>query len=77
MENTADLQRRFNNTKARLTEQFAERLISPPTDKDVWGQMRALAARNRDEAIADDMPHFVADYDERIEAIDKELMKLD
>lgn len=74
METQTDLQRRFNNTKTLLTEQWADNGITiPPTDKEVWGQMKAVARQNQDEAIIDDMQNFVDMYQERIELIDKEL----
>lgn len=76
METLADLLPRFEKVKKNLTEDWAERLLSPPTDKEVWGQMRAVACRNRDEAIADDMQGFVESYDIRIGLIDEQLKQL-
>jgi len=68
---TPDLQRRFEVVKGYRIEDGLS-----ATDKDVWEEMRAVAVQNREYALADDMQGFVEDYDKRISAIDKELLKL-
>jgi hypothetical protein len=73
-----DLQRRFDNLKASLTEQWADQgITTPPTDAEVWGQMRAVATQNMEEALADDMEGYVIMYQKRIKLIDAQLEAID
>jgi len=75
--NNAELQQRFKNAKANLIERWDDMGIkTPPTDKEVWGQMRAVAIQNKAEALADDMEGYVIIYQKRIQAIDTILAKL-
>lgn len=75
--NNADLQQRFETAKTNLTEQWSSMGIKvPPTDKEVWGQMRATAYHHMDDAFVDDMQGYVLMYQKRIAAIDKILAKL-
>jgi len=72
-----ELQNRFNRLKTSLTQQWADDGIAiPPTDKEVWGQMRAVSIRNQEDAMIDDMQGFVEMYQERIADIDKILESL-
>lgn len=72
-----DLLRRFDNTKSYMTEELADKgITTPPTDKEVWGQMRAVAVQNQAEALMDDMDEYVQIYQERIQAIDKILAEI-
>jgi hypothetical protein len=71
-----DLLKRFEVAKTNLTEQWVDNGIEPPTDKEVWGQMRAVACSNMDDAFADDMQGYILIYQKRIEKIDKILAKL-
>jgi len=76
-ETIEDLKPRFEKVKANLTEEWADKGITEsPTDKDVWGQMRAIASLRMDEALADDMEHFVFVFQHRIKLIDEQLKTL-
>ena len=78
MIDTQDLIERFDRLKNSLTEQWLDNGITiPPTDKEVWGQMRAVAVQNQFEALADDMQGYVDMYQERIQAIDDILEKIE
>lgn len=75
--NDFELKLRFGTAKVRLTERWADAgIIEPPTDKEVWGQMRAIACANMVDALADDMQGYVIIYQKRIQAIDEILSKL-
>lgn len=75
--NNAELQKRFKVAKANLTQQWKDMGIKTlPTDKEVWGQMRAVACQNKADALADDMEEIGITYQKRINAIDKILVKL-
>lgn len=77
MENNTDLQARFDRLKISLTEQWADNGIkTPPTDLEVWGQMKAISLRHQEEALWDDMQGYVEMYSLRIQAIKKEMEKL-
>jgi len=66
----------FNVAKANLTEQWESAGIKDvPTDKEVWGQMRATAVNNRETALEHDKGYVVV-YDKRIAKIDKILSSL-
>jgi len=78
METLEDLKERFERLKERLTDEWKDRGISiPPTDKEVWGQMRAIAVQHKEEAFADDMEGYVQTYQERIKIIDEILKSLE
>ena len=67
----------FNVAKANLIERWESAGIKDvPTDKEVWGQMRATAVINRETALEYDKGYVVV-YDKRIAKIDKILAKFD
>ena len=71
-----DLIQIFNVAKANLTEQWKSAGIKDvPTDKEVWGQMRATAVNNRETALEHDKGYAVV-YEKRIAKIDKILSSL-
>lgn len=76
-ETIEDLKPRFERLKEDLAEQWADSgIATPPTDKDVWGQMRAIAMLRKDEALADDMEYYIFVHSNRIKLIDEVLKTL-
>lgn len=68
------LQDSFNKVKGYLTEDWAEQgITTPPTDKEVWGQLKAIAMQRMDEALADDMESSVIHWQQRAKMIDEQL----
>jgi len=67
----------FKVAKANLTEQWEGMgITTPPTDKEVWGQMRAVSLDNLDGAKEDGLSSYVAKYQDRVNKIDEVLKKL-
>ncbi len=76
-ETIEDLKPRFERLKEELTEQWLDKgIATPPTDKEVWGQFRAIALLRKDEAIADDMEYYILVHSNRINLIDEVLKTL-
>lgn len=76
-ETIADLRARFESFKTVLTEEWADQnILIPPTDKEVWGQMKAIATQRKEEAMADDMEYYVFVYQNRMDLIDEVLKNL-
>jgi len=79
METLTDLKNRFEAFKKVLTDEWGDigdKNDTPPTDLEVWGQMRANNLRKLDEAIADDMQGYEIIYQKRIELIEQEMKKI-
>jgi hypothetical protein len=50
---------------------------TPPTEAEIWGQLRAQYVQHLEEALADDMgDDILQSYQERIDLIDEKLKLL-
>lgn len=72
-----DLLRIFTVAKENLTEQYKSVGIStPPTDAEVWGQLRAIAVKRKEEHELFKELDYVTRMEKRIKRIDNQLKKL-
>ena len=77
IETIDDLKVKFENIKKSLTKKWADMGISaPPTDKDVWGQFRAMTSECREMALMAKIERLIALHINRLELIDEVLKSL-
>ena len=71
------MKQRFELCKEHMTERCLDSgITATPTDKDVWGQMRATAVQRQEEAYADDMEFYIYVHANRIKIIDEQMKLL-
>ena len=66
---TNELQNSFETVKGYMTEDNNQ----PPTDKQVWEHLKAIAEIRIEEAIADDMESSTRHWQKRLDLINAEL----